>query len=72
MLLAEEKVTKGFKYELHDKSENKRMARKGKPVPIHNAPMRRREPDDTETDSDHEISHFHDPCAEEEDKNFKV
>lgn len=46
------------------------MSRKGHP--IHNAPKRRREPDDSDPDSDHEISHFHDPLEDEESKKIRV
>lgn len=62
-------MTRAHQYEILDKSENKRMARKGRPHPIHNAPKRRKEADDTDTDSDHRISHFHDLGEED---HFKV
>ena len=72
MLIEEEMVNHVRHYEIHDKTENKRLPRKSRPHPIHNAHRRRREPDDTETDSEHEISHYHDPLDEEEAKYYKV
>ena len=73
LILAEETVELVRQNEMLDKSENKRLARKGKtPHPTHNAPKRRREADDSDPDSDHDLAHFHDPLDPLEAKHHKV